>query len=289
MVAKAVVPLQDLDAVIFDMDGVVTDTASLHAASWKQLFDEYLQERARREGEPFVEFDADHEYCAMVDGKPRHDGVRDFLAGRGISIPEGSESDPSERETVHGLAGRKNTYFQSAIREQGVRAYASTLELVTALKSLNIATAIVSASRNLGEVLDAAGVRHLFDVKVDGKDAGRLGLRGKPDPAVFLEAARQLDVRPERAAVVEDAIAGVEAGRRGRFAIVIGVDRRGRPEALRSAGADIVVADLGELELERQVPVGDESPPPVPANVSERIGEQGVEGSRSREDDANRS
>jgi len=246
---EASLPLERIDAVIFDMDGVVTDTASTHAAAWKRLFDEYLDERSRRTGEPVSPFTPD-DYRRYVDGKPRYDGVRDFLVSRGIALPEGDPSDPPDSETVCGLGNRKDAYFLTQLREQGARAYTGTVALVGRLAAQGVRTAIISASRNLTEVLDAAGVGDLFQVEVDGLDAERLGLAGKPDPAVFLEAASRLGVEPARAAIVEDALAGVEAGRRGGFALVVGVDRTGHAEALRAAGADAVVPDLAALELE---------------------------------------
>jgi alpha,alpha-trehalase len=246
----AVLSRTRLDAVVFDMDGVVTDTATVHAAAWKRLFDEYLAERARTTDEQFVAFDLDGDYRRHVDGKPRYDGVRDFLASRGIVLPEGEPSDPPERETVCGLGNRKDRYFLAHIREYGVRAYPSTVELVGRLEATGFGTAIISASRNMKEVLAAAGLGDLFRVSVDGRDAEALALPGKPHPAVFLEAARRLGADPARAAVVEDALAGVEAGRRGRFGFVIGVDRVGHRDALREAGADVVVRDLAEVTVE---------------------------------------
>jgi beta-phosphoglucomutase family hydrolase len=245
--AAPTVRLHDVDAVIFDMDGVVTDTASVHAAAWKRLFDEYLEERSRRLGEPFRPFDVDRDYREYVDGKPRYDGVRDFLPSRGIALPEGDTGDPPERESVRGLGNRKDTYFFKSILRDGVTPYSGTVELVRALRAANTRVAIISASRNLGEVLEAAGVDDLFDVRVGGLEAERLGLNGKPDPAVFLEAARQLGVKPSDAVVIEDALAGVEAGRRGGFRLVVGVDRTGHAEELRARGADVVVRDPGEL------------------------------------------
>ena len=236
-------------AVIFDMDGVVTDTASVHAAAWKRLFDGYLGARSRRTGQRFQPFDPDVEYRLYVDGKRRYDGVRSFLASRGIKLPEGDPSDPPDAETVSGLGNRKDGYFRAHLEEHGASAYPSTVVLLEDLRRRGIRTAIVSASRNVGDVLEAAGVRGRFDVKVDGVDADELRLRGKPDPATFLEAARRLGVEPASAAVVEDALAGVQAGRAGGFALVVGVDRVGRPDALLEAGADVVVTDLAELRL----------------------------------------
>ena len=241
------VRLDELAAVIFDMDGVVTDTASVHAAAWKRLFDAYLEERSERLGEAFRPFDIDRDYREFVDGKPRHDGVRDFLLSRNITLPEGSPGDAAGGVTVRGLGNRKDGYFLKAIATNGVKPYPGTVELVRALRKANRGVAIISASRNLHQVLKAAQVADLFDITIGGVEAESLGLRGKPDPAVFLEAARQLGVAPSEAAVVEDALAGVEAGRRGGFRLVVGVDRTGHAEELRARGADVVVRDPGEL------------------------------------------
>jgi len=236
-----------IDAVVFDMDGVVTDTAAVHAEAWKELFDAYLEARSRRTGEPFRPFDSDADYRPYVDGKPRYDGVRSFLVSRGIELPEGDPSDPPDRETICGLGNRKNRAFLERLHRGGARAYDSTVELVGQLNAHGIKVGVISASENMNEVLASAGLESLFDVRVDGADAARLKLPGKPDPAVFLEAARRMAAEPLRAAVVEDALAGVEAGRRGDFALVVGVDRTGHPDALAEAGADIVVGDLREL------------------------------------------
>ncbi len=250
--ATPTVRLDEVDAVIFDMDGVVTDTASVHAAAWKHLFDAYLEGR----GAPFQPFDIDRDYREYVDGKPRYDGVRDFLRSRGITLPEGEPDDPLERETVRALGNRKDRYFLDAIGTDGVQPFSGTIELVRALRSAEIRVAIISASRNLDGVLAAAGVDGLFEVRVGGLEAERLGLKGKPDPAVFLEAARQLGVEPAKAAVVEDALAGVEAGRRGGFRLVVGVDRTGHAEELRARGAHVVVRDPGELLAWREAAAG---------------------------------
>jgi alpha,alpha-trehalase len=242
----------DLDAVIFDMDGVVTDTATVHARAWARLFDGYLRERARRNGEPFRPFGS-ADYRRFVDGRPRYDGVRSFLASRGISLPEGDPSDPPDRETVSGLGNRKDGYFLADLREHGVEAFPSTITLARELVAAGVRTAVISASRNLSEVLEAGKVADLFEQRVGGVEAEQLGLPGKPDPAVFLEAARRLGVDPGRTAVIEDALAGVEAGRRGRFALVIGVDRNGNAGELLAAGADAVVRDLNEIAVERRI------------------------------------
>jgi trehalose 6-phosphate phosphatase len=236
-----------MEAVIFDLDGVVTRTAEVHAKAWKQLFDEYLAVRARRFGEPFEAFDRRSDYRRFVDGKPRYAGIASFLASRGIELPFGSPDDPEERETVCGLGNRKNRYFLEALERTGADSYPTTVQLIAKLRARGVHTAIVSSSRNCVAVLEAAGIRELFEVKVDGLDAAELGLAGKPDPALFLEAARRLGVEPAHAAVVEDAISGVEAGRQGRFGFVVGVDRAEQREALTAAGADLVVGDLAEV------------------------------------------
>jgi beta-phosphoglucomutase family hydrolase len=236
-----------IDAVIFDTDGVLTDTASVHAAAWKELFDAFLAEHSRRTGEPLRGFDIEADYRPYVDGKPRYDGVRDFLRSRGIELPEGDPDDPPEAETVCGLGNRKNQAFLRRLETDGAQAFAPAVELVRALKDDGVGVAVISASRNMAAVLAAAGLDGLFDAAVDGIAAAELRLAGKPDPAVFEEAARRLGVRPAQAAVVEDAIAGVQAGRDGGFGVVVGVDRTGQAGALREAGADVVVHDLGEL------------------------------------------
>jgi beta-phosphoglucomutase family hydrolase len=246
---RPVIPLDRVDAVVFDTDGVLTDTASVHAAAWKRLFDEYLRQRAARLGEPFRPFEQ-RDYLLHVDGKPRYDGVAAFLASRGITLPWGDPTDPPGRETVCGLGNAKNRWFLEQLDQHGVRAFPGSVAFVRALRDKGVGTAAVSASRNMRAVLDAAGIRGLFDEEVDGTDAARLGLAGKPDPALFLEAARRLAVPPARAAVVEDALAGVEAGRRGGFGLVVGVDRTGQADALRERGAGLVVDDLSRLDLD---------------------------------------
>jgi alpha,alpha-trehalase len=248
-VQPAVISLERIDAVVFDMDGVITDTATAHASAWKRMFDEYLEDRSRVTGDPVQPFDAEGDYRRFIDGKSRYDGVRSFLASRGITLPEGDPDDPPDRETVCGLGNRKNDYFIRHLREHGASAYPSTVALLRQLRTSGVGTAVISASQNAAEVLSAAGVLDLLDVRVDGSTAKELGLPGKPDPAVFIEAARRLGSTPERTAVVEDAIAGVEAGRHGGFGLVVGVDRIGHPDWLRSAGADVVVSDLSELEV----------------------------------------
>jgi trehalose 6-phosphate phosphatase len=236
-----------LDAVLFDMDGVITDTAMAHVAAWKKLFDEHLRDRL---GEDFQPFDEDEDYREYVDGKPRYDGVRSFLQSRGIDLPFGSETDSPDEETVCGLGNRKNGYFNSWLENNAAEAYPGTLALMDTLRKSQIPMGVFSSSRNATAVLTSAGVLECFDVKVDGSDMAQLGLPGKPDPAIMLQAARALDVAAERTAVIEDALAGVRAGAAGGFAQVIGVDRDGDGQKLARAGADMVVADLGELELD---------------------------------------
>jgi beta-phosphoglucomutase family hydrolase len=234
-------------ACLFDLDGVLTKTAVVHNAAWQEMFDAYLQERSRRTGEPFVPFDPGRDYDEYVDGKPRADGTRSFLASRGIELPEGSDDDPPSAETIHGLGTRKNEIVLRRIREDGVEAYESSVRYVRAARDAGLRRAVVSSSANCRDVLIAAGIEDLFEARIDGVVAGREHLRGKPAPDTFLAAARALGLGPQAAAVFEDALAGVEAGRAGRFRFVVGVDRTGQADALKKHGADIVVADLAEL------------------------------------------
>lgn len=237
------------DALVVDLDGVVTDTASVHAAAWKHLFDDYLAGRAERTGEPFVPFEPD-DYRRHVDGKPRYDGVRDFLASRGITLPEGHPDDPPDRETVCGLGNRKDAAFNERLAREGVTVFDTTVEVLRRARRAGMGVALFSSSRNTRRVLHRAGLEHLFDAIVDGVDAGELGLPGKPHPAVPLEAATRVGAKPERTVLVEDAVAGVEAGRRGGFHLVVGVDRTGHGDELRAHGADVVVTDLAEIEVQ---------------------------------------
>jgi beta-phosphoglucomutase family hydrolase len=234
-------------ACLFDLDGVLTKTATVHAAAWKQMFDDYLRQRAQRTGEPFVAFDTDSDYGEYVDGKPRYDGVRSFLASRGIELPEGEEDDPPTAETVHGLGNRKNELVLKMIREDGVEAYPGSVRYLEAVRDAGLKRAVVSSSTNCRDVLVAAGIEQLFEARIDGVVAEREHLKGKPAPDTYLAGARALGVGPEEAAVFEDALAGVEAGRAGKFACVVGVDRVDHADALREHGATIVVEDLAEL------------------------------------------
>ena len=234
-------------ACLFDLDGVLTQTAKVHAAAWKEMFDGFLRERAARAGEPFRPFDPVADYDEYVDGMPRYDGVRSFLAARGIDLPEGEENDPASAETVHGLGNRKNEIVLRLIREQGVEAYEGSVRYVRAAREAGLRRAVVSSSSNCRDVLIAAGIENLFEQRIDGVVAERDHLKGKPAPDTFLAAAQALGVTPEQAAIFEDALAGVAAGRAGGFACVVGVDRVGQAEELRAHGADLVVSDLAEL------------------------------------------
>src|SRR5689334_17495097 len=240
---------RDYDAVLFDLDGVLTKTARVHAAAWKKLFDGFLRQRAARTGEAFVPFDIVADYRRYVDGKPRYDGVASFLKSRGIELPLGAAEDAPGAETVHGLGKLKDRYFTEELEQEGVEVYQPAIALVRTLRELDIKTAVVSSSNNCAAVLAAAGIAELFDTRVDGIDLRRLALKGKPAPDTFLEAAQRLKVEAARAVVVEDAIVGVAAGHAGGFGCVIGVDLGGQSHALREAGADVVVSTLAEVQI----------------------------------------
>ncbi|HZD86646.1 MAG TPA: beta-phosphoglucomutase family hydrolase [Gaiellaceae bacterium] len=245
---KGVVLLpEEIEACLFDLDGVLTETAELHAEAWKTTFDDYLHGEATRAGGRFRPFDAGADYEAYVDGRERYDGVRAFLASRGIELPEGSPDDSGSVESVAGLGNRKNDRYLSLLRERGVRTFPGSLRFVRTVREGGLGTAVVSASRNCREVLRAAGIEELFEARVDGVTLAEKHLAGKPAPDSFLEAARRLGVEPARAAVFEDAPAGVAAGRAGGFRFVVGVDRHDEAETLREEGADAVVSDLAEL------------------------------------------
>ena len=237
----------DIHALLFDLDGVLTQTAKVHAAAWKETFDEFLRKRAQESGSEFVPFDKVADYDEYVDGKPRADGTRSFLASRGIELPEGQPDDPPDALTVHGLGNRKNEIVLRRIREDGVEAYPGSVRYVQAVRAAGLPRAVVSSSANCRDVLVAAGIEDLFDARIDGVVAEQEHLRGKPAPDTFLAGARALGLRPNAAVVFEDALAGVAAGRAGRFAYVVGVDRVGQADALRAHGADVVVRDLAEL------------------------------------------
>jgi beta-phosphoglucomutase family hydrolase len=232
---------------LFDLDGVITETAKVHAAAWKEMFDGFLRQRAEQAGQPFVPFDSVKDYDDYVDGKPRADGTRSFLASRGIELPEGHEDDPPDADTVYGLGNRKNEIVLRLIHEQGVEAYPGSVRYLRAVKDAGLPRAVVSSSTNCRDVLIAAGIEEEFDARIDGVVAEREHLRGKPAPDTFLAGAKALGLAPAAAVVYEDALAGVAAGRAGNFGFVVGVDRVGQAEALRQHGADIVVQDLAEL------------------------------------------
>ena len=235
------------DAILFDLDGVITNTANLHAACWKQMFDEYLKKRATQRGEAFRPFDIATDYRLHVDGKPRFDGVRDFLTSRGIKLPEGTPADLPEAETVGGLGNRKNELINDVIEERGVQAYEGSVKFIHQLHNQGYKIGVVSSSQNCGIVLKAAELDHFFDAQVDGHMIEDQHLPGKPAPDTFLIGAELLGVDPKRTVVIEDAISGVQAGRNGNFGLVIGVARKGNAEELLHQGAHMVVNDLGEL------------------------------------------
>ena len=232
---------------LFDLDGVLTRTAAQHTAAWKETFDEWLRERAEATGEPFVPFDADDDYNRYVDGKPRQDGTRDFLLSRGIELPMGDPDDPPTAPTVWGLSARKNEKVQAVIARDGVETFPGSIDYVRAIRDAGLRTAVVSSSANTTLVLETVGIADLFEVQMDGLVARERGIAGKPAPDTYLAAAAELGGGPESAAVFEDALSGVAAGRAGGFAFVVGVDRVGQAEALLAAGADVVVQDLSEL------------------------------------------
>jgi beta-phosphoglucomutase family hydrolase len=247
-------------AALFDLDGVLTPTALVHAAAWSEMFDAFLRER---DGPGFRPFDPVEDYAEYVDGRARADGTRTFLASRGITLPEGSSGDPADAQTVEGLSERKDEIFRRHLAQGGVAPYPGSVRYLHAVRAAGLRTAVVSASRHCAQIVAAAGIAELFDARVDGLDAARERLHGKPAPDTFLAAARRLKTIPAQAAVFEDAIAGVTAGRAGRFGWVVGVDRSGmgpwagaaaagsgpsrHADELREHGADIVIRDLGEL------------------------------------------
>jgi beta-phosphoglucomutase family hydrolase len=235
------------DAILFDLDGVITNTANLHAKCWKQMFDEYLQKRASERREAFRPFDLAADYQLYVDGKPRFDGVRDFLRSRGIQLPEGNLDDPGNVETVHGLGNRKDHMVNRVIAEVGVEAYTGTVQFIQQLRRDGFKIAVVTSSQHCDAVLRAAKLDKFFEVRVDGNVIENQRLAGKPAPDTFLAAARLLGVEPKRTVVIEDALSGVEAGSNGKFGLVIGVARKGNAEELKRHGAHLVVEDLGEL------------------------------------------
>jgi beta-phosphoglucomutase family hydrolase len=245
--SRRVITRERYDAVLLDLDGVITDTASIHAACWKQMFDEYLRKRATQRGEAFHPFDLVTDYELYVDGKPRFDGVRDFLTSRGIQLPEGHPDDPPQVETVCGLGNRKNELVNKVIEDMGVAPYEGSVQFIHQLRRHGFKIAVVTSSQNCAAVLKAAKLDAFFEVRVDGNLILAQHLAGKPAPDTFLMAAKLLGVGPARTVVIEDAISGIEAGAAGNFGLVIGVARRGNADELKHHGAHLVVNDLGEL------------------------------------------
>lgn len=238
------------DAVIFDLDGVITRTAGQHARAWKRMFDDFLATAGRDSGRRYALFDIDADYRRYVDGKPRYDGVASFLESRDIDLPRGTAADPPRAITVCGLGNRKNELFNALIEREGAETYENAVACLRRLRAAGFKTGVVSSSKNCASILKSVGALDLFDVRIDGTHVEVRRLRGKPAPDMFLAAADSLDVDPRRAVVIEDALAGVAAGRAGGFGLVIGVDHVGQADALREHGADIVVNDLDVLEVE---------------------------------------
>jgi beta-phosphoglucomutase family hydrolase len=232
---------------LFDLDGVLTDTAAVHAAAWKEMFDDFLRASAEKSGGEFVPFDKHDEYDAHVDGKPRADGVRDFLASRGIKLPEGDPDDPPGTQTINGLGNQKNVAVLRRIHDDGVKVFEGSRRYLEAAKKAGLRRVVVSSSANTGEVLEVTGLAALVEHRIDGVTIRERGLRGKPAPDTFLAGAKWCGVEPSEAVVFEDALAGVEAGRAGAFGYVVGVDRVGQTDQLKAHGADVVVKDLAEL------------------------------------------
>ncbi len=238
-------------AVVFDLDGVITQTALVHAAAWKAMFDEYLQKVAARDNIPFKEFTHENDYLPYVDGKPRYDGVKSFLESRGIDIPFGDPADNEDAETVCGLGNRKNTKFVEVLERDGVKIYPSTVELIEQLKANNIHIGVASSSKNCAYVLEAVGLDQNFETRVDGVVSAELGLNGKPAPDIFIKAAENMGCKPSESIVVEDAASGVAAGRNGNFGLVIGLARENNAEELKQNGADVVIEDFSETNLQK--------------------------------------
>ena len=230
-----------IQALILDLDGVITQTAQVHAQAWKKMFDAYLSKRAVKDGKVYQPLEIETDYRQYIDGIPRYDGVRNFLTSRGIILPEGQPDDEAGKETVAGLGNLKNVYFQELLQQGGVNVYSDTVEWLEQQRKQGMRTAVISASKNCKAVLEAAKIEHLFDVRVDGVEAIKLHLKGKPAPDIFLKAAELLAVAPGKAAVFEDALAGVEAGKSGGFALVVGVDRTGDASQLLKHGAEVVL------------------------------------------------
>ena len=243
--------MKHYDAVIFDLDGVVTKTAMAHALSWKEMFDEYLKLRAQRDGEPFREFTFDEDYRLFVDGRPRYKGVESFLNSRGIKVPLGTTDDPVGQETIYGLGHKKDVVFKKILEEKGIEVYASTVALIKDLRARHVRVAVASSSKNCEPILRRTGLDGLFEARVCGIVSAELGLKGKPESDIFLTAAQRVHCAPQRSVVVEDAVAGIQAGKKGGFALVIGVARQDNENDLRAAGADIVVESFHGIDAPR--------------------------------------
>jgi len=237
-------------AVVFDVDGVITNTAVVHAAAWKAMFDEYMRKREQKDGEPFKEFTYENDYLTYVDGKPRYKGVQSFLESRGIHIEFGDPEDAPGKETVCGLGNRKNTSFRKVLSEKGVESYPSTVRLAKELKGRGVHIGVASSSKNCQYILQSAGIEDLFETRVDGIVSADLGLKGKPEGDIFVTAAKNMGTRPADAIVVEDAVSGVQAGVSGGFGLVVGVAREGNEEALKSNGADVVITDFEGISVD---------------------------------------
>lgn len=236
--------MKHYDGVIFDLDGVVTKTAMAHALSWKEMFDEYLSLRQKRDGEQFKEFTYEHDYRLFVDGRPRYKGVENFLKSRGIHLPMGHKEDTVDQETIYGLGNEKDARFKRILEERGIDVYTSTVALIKDLKKHHVRVAVASSSKNCGPILKKTGLEELFEARIDGIVSAELGLKGKPESDIFLTAAQHIHCAPQRSVVIEDAVAGVQAGCKGSFALVVGVAREGNAKDLKEAGADVVVEDF---------------------------------------------
>ena len=243
---------EKLQAFIFDLDGVLTETQKQHIKAWRHMFNAFLKDRAKKNGTEYKPFTVS-DYRKYVDGKPRYDGAKDFLESRKLTLPQGRKEDPPDSETVDGLGNRKDKYFEQILDKEGATVYQSSIDFVRYLRRIGIKTAVVSSSKNCGHILRVAHIDNLFEVKVDGNDLDALKIPGKPDPAMFLEAARRLGAEPRESAIVEDALAGVEAGRRGGFGLVVGMAHAGDEEELKEHGADIAVSDLRKLETKPRI------------------------------------
>jgi len=242
--------IYSFEAAVFDVDGVITKTAVVHAAAWKEMFDEYLKLREERDGEPFREFTYEGDYLTYVDGKPRYKGVQSFLESRGIHIDFGDVDDQPGEETVCGLGNRKNAAFTKVLREKGVEVYQSTVDLINELKAKGIRIGAASSSKNCQYILETAKLKDLFETRVDGIVSEELGLKGKPEGDIFVKAAQDIGARPDKSIIIEDAVSGVQAGVNGKFGLVIGVARENNEEDLKLNGADVVITDFAGITIE---------------------------------------